>query len=465
MNMNKKTAAAVIKFLVSVTAGVLIAVVPQPAGALTVEGLRFLGILIAMVLLMVFKVFPDPVTVLIALTACIAFGVAEAPTCFSGFTSTTVWMAVGLIGFATGIINSGLMKRIAYKIMGWFKPTYKGQITSIMVAGTILGPCMPNTQAKVAIMAPFSAEMCDILGFENNSKGAAGLFSAMFYSCNHFGFCFLTGSTSAYLMMGLMPGLDFTWLGWAGATIVWGLVCTVGYYFFNTRYYKVETKELPADFTRQKLKEMGPMSGNEKFAAAVLIIGIIAWMTTSITGLDSLVITMVLWLAMTAKGLFKAPEIQTRIPWTVIIMMGGINGVATLFSSTGVSAWMQEVIAPYLSSIVPNVFVLVIVVTVITYILRYAVMSIMATTTIMFSVFAPLCATMGISPFVVVWTAYVAGNLWSTAFNNTNYILAEGMFQNRIGWKQAAPSNYFYMVINLLGNLACIPVWNMLGLA
>ena len=83
----------------------------------------------------------------------------------------------------------------------------------------------------------------------------------------------------------------------------------------------------------------------------------------------------------------------------------------------------------------------------------------------MFSVFAPLCATMGISPFVVVWTAYVAGNLWSTAFNNTNYILAEGMFQNRIGWKQAAPSNYFYMVINLLGNLACIPVWNMLGLA
>lgn len=463
--MNKKTAVSVIKFLVAVLVGVLIAVVPQPSGALTVQGLRFLGILIAMVLLMVFKVFPDPITVLMALTACIAFGVADVSTCFSGFTSSTVWMAVGLIGFATGIINSGLMKRIAYKIMGWFKPTYKGQITSIMVAGTILGPCMPNTQAKVAIMAPFSAEMCDILGFEKNSKGAAGLFSAMFYSCNHFGFCFLTGSTSAYLMMGLMPDVSFSWLEWTGATIVWGIVCTVGYYFFNTRFYKVQSNELPAGFANDKLKEMGPMTGDEKFAAGVLIVGIIAWMTTSLTGLDSLVITMVLWFAMAAKGLFKAQEIQSRIPWTVILMMGGITGIATLFSTTGVSAWMQEAIAPFLSNLVPNVFMLVIVVTVITYILRYAVMSIMASTTIMFSVFAPLCASMGISPFVVVWTAYIAGNLWSTAFNNTNYILAEGMFQNKIGWKQAASSNYFYMIISLLGNLACIPVWQLMGLA
>ncbi len=462
--MSKVTVTKLIKFLAAVGVGLVIAIAPQPTETLTIEGLRFLGAFVSMILLMTLKVFPDPICVLMALTAMFAFKVAGFSTVFSGFSSSTVWMVVALVGFATGIINSGFMKRLAFTIMKLFKPTYNGQILAIMVAGGVLSPCIPNMPAKVAIMAPFTAQVADALGVEKKSKGAAGLFSAMFVPSNILGLCFLTGATMVYMLMAMMPGESFTWLSWAGATIVWGIVVFIGFYFFNLKYYKTNTADLPEGFVQKKLDEMGPMTGNEKFSAVLLVLGIIAWMTTSITGIDSFVIAMILWVLMVAKGLFTPQEITSKIPWVVIIMMGGITGIAALFSATGISGWLQATLNPILSPIVSNGFMLVIVVTVVTYIMRYAVVSLLASVTILYAVFSPLCVSMGISPFVVIWCAYIASQVWSLSFNNTSYIMAEGMSGGLVEWKNVAASSYFYMIISLVGNLACIPVWKFMGL-
>lgn len=461
--MNKESISKLIKFIAAVAIGIVIMVVPQPTDTLTAEGLKFMGIFVSMIFIMIFGILPDAITVLLALAAMLACGVAGFSTIFSGFSSSTVWMVVALVGFATGIINSGLMKRIAFSFMKLFKPTYQGQILAIMVTGGILSPCIPNLPAKVSILAPFAAQTAEALGIEKKSKGAAGLFSAMFYPANIFGLCFMTGATMVYLLQGMMSDIHFTWLVWCGATIVWGIICMVGYYFFNTKYYKVQADELPADFVQKKLDEMGPISSNEKFAAVLLIVGIIAWMTTSIHGVDSFVIAMILWVLMVAKGLFTPAEITTKLPWTVIIMMGAITGIASLFSVTGLGGWLQATIAPLISTLVPNAFMLIIVVSVVTYILRYAVVSLMACLTIMFAIFAPIAATIGVSPFVVIWTAYTATQVWNLSFHNTSYIMAEGMSGGLVEWKNVAASSYFYMIINLLGNLACIPVWKLMG--
>lgn len=461
--MKKESVIKLIKFLFAIAVGVLIAVVPEPTETLTAEGLKFMGVFVAMILVMVFGIFPDAITVVGALAAMLVFGVSDFGTIFSGYSGSTVWMVVALVGFATGVINSGLMKRLAYMFMKLFKPNYSGQIRAIMITGGILSPCIPNMPAKVSILAPFSTQIADALGIEHKSKGTAGLFSAMFYPANIFGLCFLTGATMVYMLLGLMPDIEFSWLSWCGATIVWGIVCMVGYYFFNVKYYKVEADELPPNFVQNKLDELGPMTGNEKYAAVLLIAGIIGWMTTSIHGIDSFVIAVVLWLLMVAKGLFSPQEIATKLPWTVILMMGGITGISTLFTVTGLGTWLQTTIGPFLGTLVPNAFMMVLVITVVTYLLRYAVVSMLAVLTIMFAIFAPIAATMGISPFVVIWTTYTACQVWNLSFHNTSYIMAEGMTNGLVEWKNVASSSYFYMVINLLGNLACIPVWMLMG--
>lgn len=247
------------KFLISIAVGLCIALIPQPTELLTSSALIFLGVFIAMILIMIFRLLPDAIAVLLGLTMCYCFKVADFGTIFSGFASTTVWMVVALVGFATGIVNSGLIKRVAFYIMKRFKLSYNSQILAIMVTGVVLAPCIPNMLAKVAILAPFTVQISREFGFKQSSRGAAGLFSALLYPTNIFGLCFLSGSTMVYMLLGIL-NQNFSWLAWTGATIMWGIVCLIGFYLFNISYYKTNIPDLPATFIQDKLGEMGPMS-------------------------------------------------------------------------------------------------------------------------------------------------------------------------------------------------------------
>lgn len=452
------------KFLISIAVGLCIALIPQPTELLTSSALIFLGVFIAMILIMIFRLLPDAIAVLLGLTMCYCFKVADFGTIFSGFASTTVWMVVALVGFATGIVNSGLIKRVAFYIMKRFKLSYNSQILAIMVTGVVLAPCIPNMLAKVAILAPFTVQISREFGFKQSSRGAAGLFSALLYPTNIFGLCFLSGSTMVYMLLGIL-NQNFSWLAWTGATIMWGIVCLIGFYLFNISYYKTNIPDLPATFIQDKLGEMGPMSPDEKYAAVVLVVGILAWITTSLTGLDSFVIAVVLWFLVIIRGLFSPEDISAKIPWAVIIVAGGITGLATLLSVTGVDEWLRTLLTPLLSSVVHNAIMLVLIVTVVTYVIRYFVVSMIATVTLMFAIFAPVCTALGVSPFIVVWCAYTAAQVWSLPFNNTTFLLAQGVAGELCDWKSSIPSCYCYMALNLLGNVCCIPVWHLLGIA
>ena len=94
--------------------------------------------------------------------------------------------------------------------------------------------------------------------------------------------------------------------------------------------------------------------------------------------------------------------------------------------------------------------------------MRYFVVSMVATVTIMFAIFTPICAALGISPFVVAWCAYTAAQVWTLPFNNTTYLLAQGIASDLTDWKPTLPSCYCYMALNLVGNLCCIPIWSMI---
>lgn len=80
------------KFLISIAVGLCIALIPQPTELLTSSALIFLGVFIAMILIMIFRLLPDAIAVLLGLTMCYCFKVADFGTIFSGFASTTVWM-------------------------------------------------------------------------------------------------------------------------------------------------------------------------------------------------------------------------------------------------------------------------------------------------------------------------------------------------------------------------------------
>jgi len=65
------------KFLISIAVGLCIALIPQPTELLTSSALIFLGVFIAMILIMIFRLLPDAIAVLLGLTMCYCFKVAD----------------------------------------------------------------------------------------------------------------------------------------------------------------------------------------------------------------------------------------------------------------------------------------------------------------------------------------------------------------------------------------------------
>lgn len=64
--------------------------------------------------------------------------------------------------------------------MKLFPASFKGQTAGLVVAGNLIGPLIPSVTAKCAIAAPFALGVSNQMGYEKDSKGAAGLFGAMF---------------------------------------------------------------------------------------------------------------------------------------------------------------------------------------------------------------------------------------------------------------------------------------------
>ena len=61
------------KFLITIAVGLCIALVPQPTELLPSSALIFLGVFIAMILIMIFRLLPDAIAVLLGLTMCYCF--------------------------------------------------------------------------------------------------------------------------------------------------------------------------------------------------------------------------------------------------------------------------------------------------------------------------------------------------------------------------------------------------------
>lgn len=132
------------------------------------------------------------------------------------------------------------------------------------------------------------------MGYEPNSKPAAGLFSSMWMGFGANGPFFLTGSTMCFTMIGLLPegyqeGFDFlTWLASPGPGVSPCSFSPTSACASSTP--RRTTSPSPAEVIHAQREALGKMKRNEKIAAFVLIICLVLWVTESWHGISSAVV-------------------------------------------------------------------------------------------------------------------------------------------------------------------------------
>lgn len=439
-----------------------------PPEGLGVEAIRFLGIFVGAMLLMVFRVHDDWIISMVACILLVLTKVAPFTTVYSPMAGTTIWIIIPAFAIAHVLAKTGLLKRVALNILSWFPGNFGGQITALFVAGTIVSPLIPSTLAKMSIFAPFTEQVADQMGYPKHSKQATGLFLAQWVSAGLLGYGFYSGSFAVGMLLGLCPDADkayFTWGSWLATNAAWLVVMWVLSFIFIQLVYKPKQKvNLPKGFVKQQVKDLGPMSKDEIKAAVVLVIVLIMWLLEKKIGISACQTAIIGMCIFAVIGMFKKPEVSTAIPWGEIFYMLLFFTVAALIGVVGISGWLQGILDPILRPLFDRPYLLILGICVCTYILRFVILSQFTIATVVVAILGGLAQSVGMNVLLIALVTYVTGNIFVLDFMNSVYVTARVCSHNMVDNKDTMAFSLTWMVINLLGWWASIPLWQALGL-
>jgi DASS family divalent anion:Na+ symporter len=454
-----------IVFIVAVVVGIVIAFLPPPAEVLTQTSMIYMGIFVGMIILLISNIIPAWASCLGALALMVVFKVGTLPEVYNAFAGSIVWLLIAVFAFSIAVINSGLLTRLALRLLMVFPKNYRGQVLSLMTVGTILSPIIPSSNAKVNLLIPIATEMTKVVGYEKKSKAALGLFTGTFmppYIGSH---AFLTGNANVAFMIGIM-GLSFSWIGWLQLTWVWLIIILLGTYIFCMTYCKPKEKlELPENYYKDKYAELGKMTFGEIISAIIIVFCLVMWITQPLHGIDAGMVSLIGVILLALFGVLTTKAFQTQIPWDLLMFIGALIGAAGFMQTMGVSTWLAALLNPVLAPLVSNIWVFVIAVCIITWVLRAFIPANGVVLVSIFAIFSPLLETYGISTYVLCFSCYVVSNIWFNSFQNPFVIGTLGIAGNEyVTIKEFKKAAYAFMVMSLVAMSVSVPLWIFLGM-
>ena len=372
---------------------------------------------------------PDFMTGITFLVLAVLLKLCDFTTAFSPFAGTTTWLLVGAFGVGAMLNKTGVLRRIAYVIMQLFPGTYTGQMLALYAAGIIVSPMMPSITAKAALMSPLSIPAAEAFGFEKNSKGATGLRSWLKY---------------------FWPYL---------------LVFAVGGFFIlRILFQPKEYQPLPAGFVKAKLKELGPMSRDEKLSLIILVIMVAGWLTADLTGISVTIWSVIGLILMSGFGIFKPADFGARIPWTIITLIASISTLATLMGTYGIPDWLTAVLAPVLGPVASNQVLLIIAIGVVVFALRWGVASMFTSGALIYALFAGLGNALGMNTLVVVFIGYMGVQCWPFGAYNATLMAGLGSVNGLVEFNKIQKLTFVYSALVIVAALINLPIWKLTGL-
>ncbi len=273
----------------------------------------------------------------------------------TGFGDKVIWL-IGISFFiARGFIKTGLGNRIAFLFIRVFGKSSLGLAYGLGLADVCLAPAIPsNTARGGGIIYPIMKSMA--ISFdsvpdkpETHRKLGSYLTLNSYYMNLIASSMFLTGTASNPMCQKFAAnlGIDITWMSWAIAGFIPGIVA---FFVVPLVLYKLYPPELKKTgdapkMAAQKLKEMGPISRNDWLMLLAFFILLALWIfggsfsidatTTAFIGLTLLLLTSVLtWEDVKAeKGAW-----DTIVWFAVLVMM------ASSLNELGFIGWFSDLI-------------------------------------------------------------------------------------------------------------------------
>jgi Di- and tricarboxylate transporters len=303
--------------IVGIVLGVIITFfIPTPHG-LTHAGMIVLASLVTANIFWIFNVIPSFATGLLMLSSWVVLGAVKFEVAYQIFSTTTMWIIIGGLGLGAAATKTGLIKRIALKIMTFFPANFRGQTLALFTAGTIIAPMIPSAHPKTAMSTPIAKGISNALGYKPFGKGSSGLFLAALWGFFVTEASFLSATAQNYAFKGLLPAkaqAQLNWGNWFVMMIPWTIIILIGGYFLLTFLFKPkDDKPVSREFISKQLAELGPMSREEKITAAVILVAIVFWILESVFNIPAAVTAIIGVSVLVALKVLTPEDFKTRL--------------------------------------------------------------------------------------------------------------------------------------------------------
>jgi len=358
-----------IPMAVAVAIGLLIRfVVPAPEGV-TPDAWHLLALFVGTIAAIIGKAMPIGALsvlaiALVALTGVTsdkpAIAIADA---LSSFANPLIWLIGVAIMISRALIKTGLGARIGYGFITLFGKRTLGIGYALAAAELTIAPVTPSNTARGGgivhpvmrgIAASFDSDP------EKGTQGRIGRYLALVnYHANPItSAMFITATAPNPLIVKLVADatgaqVQLSWGTWALAMLLPGLVALLLMPLVIYLMYPPEIKSTPdaASFARARLRQLGPMSRDEKILLGVFALLLFLWAsvlerlvdpswavdptTAAFIGLGVLLLSGVL----TWDDLLKE-----KSAWDTIVWFSALVMMATYLNKLGLIGWLSKAI-------------------------------------------------------------------------------------------------------------------------
>lgn len=444
---------------------------PQVERALGLErnGTLFLAIFVATVTMWVFSLLDDYIPGLFAVLATLVCGLVPTPVILSGFASDGFMMAMSTLALSVVVVSSGLSYRCMLELLRRLPNQQLWHNLGLFLTGALLTPIIPTANGRVALVAPFLADMADSLRLSPRGLAATRLAASCFGGISLMSATVMTSKSVNFAVYGLLPAQDqahFQWLAWFFSAAIAALVLCAVYAVGATLWFRNdEAPQLPKALIAAQLQLLGPLKNREWAALGALGFVIVGIVTSSIHKVQPpwLVLTMLLGLLL--FGTLRKNEFKEQVDWTFLLYLSGVTGIVGAFSHLGLDKALGGALPALGGLLQSNIEGFILLLFVIVCLIRLLV-PINATIVILAAILMPLAELNGVSPWVVGFLILLFAETWFLPYQCSYYLQLRELNQSRPLYDEAGflRFNAIMNLARLAAAYASLPFWASLGL-
>jgi DASS family divalent anion:Na+ symporter len=426
---------------------------------------RFVLLLLAAVALWVTEPVPNVVVSLGLVATWIVSKLTYDYATLTGFASMNWVFAIGVLGIAAMVSQSGLLLRIGLLLIERVPPRVGWQSAAFLLSGIVLTPLLPLAMARGAVSAPLALGVAEALKLRDRSPASAVLGLSAWIGSGPFIFLFLNGSPVCLLAWSLMPisaQLQFSWTQWfLAAAPLAAFVAAGSFVALRLLHPSEPIAPVSRDPLRLQRAVLGRPSARELALIAIVLLTLAGWILAPRFLIHPGLVALIAFIAvMTLYGRSNLG----RLDWDYLVFYGVALTIANLAEGLSLDRIVGQGAAQVLGQLGIGGPAFVLLAGVLTIVVRSLLAADQAILLLSLGLI-PVAPAVGIHPWLAVIAILALGLSWHIPAQSPEYLVAYGASQGRLfSHAQGRRMAFVYDGIALAGLAVCLPYWHLLGL-